>query len=360
MAESPVFPMPAPMEGHGGYNRGSRVQAAGLSPALPLLKQAAATAALTPGPEPIVIADYGCAEGRNSLRPMAVAVGAHRERAGADRAISVVHVDRPANDFNALFQLLAGDPQSYVAADRAVFASAVGSSFFTQVLPAASVTIGWSSWAVQWLSRVPGPIPDHIQVASSRDSAARAAYAWQAAEDWQQFLTCRGRETRRGGRLVVITMATDDAGDFGYRAVLQAMHGALLSLVDDGLLQAEELRRMAIPTVGRRRADFLAPFGAEGRFAGWTVETLEIFAGEDRIWDEFEQSRDAAAFGAQWAAFSRASVFPTLAAELDGGPDDPRAATFVDRLEAGMAARLAAAPEPTLIPLARMLLVKSG
>lgn len=61
-----------------------------------------------------------------------------------------------------------------------------------------------------------------------------------------------------------------------------------------------------------------------------------------------------------YAAFSHASVFPTLAAELDGGRDDPRAAAFVDRLEAAMTTRLATAPEPMLIPLAKMLLEKQA
>ena len=48
-----------------------------------------------------------------------------------------------------------------------------------------------------------------------------------------------------------------------------------------------------------------------------------------------------------------------FAADLDGGGNDPRAAEFVHRLEAGSAAGLAAAPEKMLIPLARMLLRKA-
>jgi hypothetical protein len=39
---------------------------------------------------------------------------------------------------------------------------------------------------------------------------------------------------------------------------------------------------------------------------------------KDRIWAEFENGGNARGFGAQWAAFSRASVFPTLAAGLEG------------------------------------------
>jgi len=93
MAEPSASLAPAPMEGHGVYNRSSRVQAAGLSPALPLLKRAARAAALAPAPEPVVIADYGSSQGHNSLHPMAVAIGALRERVGQDRALSVVHTD---------------------------------------------------------------------------------------------------------------------------------------------------------------------------------------------------------------------------------------------------------------------------
>jgi len=37
------------------------------------------------------------------------------------------------------------------------------------------------------------------------------------------------------------------------------------------------------------------------------------------------------------AKMSIASVFPTLAADLDGGGNDPRSAEFVNRLEAGLA-----------------------
>jgi len=350
---------PAPMEGHGAYNRGSRVQAAGLSPALPLLAEAAACVPLADGPEPIVIADYGASEGKNSLAPMRAAIAALRPRVGAERAISVIHTDQPSNDFASLFEAVSG-PEGYLAGDPAAFALAVGRSFYEQILPAASVTLGWSSWAVQWLSRVPGPIPDHVQAAYSRDPATRALYAAQAAKDWRQFLLHRGHELRPGGRLVIITMALDEEGEFGYRPLLEATNAALRDMVADGSVRDDEALRMAIPTIARSRADFTAPFVANGRFAGLAVETLEIFHGEDRLWAEFVRSRDARAFGAGWASFMRASVAPTLAAELDGGHDDPRAFSFIDRMESGVARRMEAAPERLAIPLAKMTLVKEG
>jgi hypothetical protein len=349
---------PAPMEGHGAYNRSSRVQAAGLAPAVSLFERAARAVALAPSPQPIVIADYGSSEGHNSLAPISVAIEVLRGRVGADRAISVVHTDLPGNDFAALFQALADDQDSYMRGDPAVFPSAVGRSFYQQILPANSVTLGWSSWAVQWLSRVPGSIPDQVQVAYSKDPSARAAFTRQAAEDWRAFLDSRGRELAPGGRLVVMTMAFDDTGDFGYRSLVEAVYAALMDLVDEGLVRAEEARRMVIPTVGRSRTDLAAPFAGGKSYAGLALEHLEVFHGEDRIFAEFEANGDAKAFGAAWAAFTRASVFPTLAAGLDGGGDTPRAAEFMDQLEANVAARLAAAPEPTVIPLAQMLIAE--
>jgi hypothetical protein len=129
-------------------------------------------------------------------------------------------------------------------------------------------------------------------------------------------------------------------------------------MVDSGFLSSEELRRMVIPTVARSRADFLAPFGIDGRFGSLRVAELDIFLGEDHFWLDFERNGDAHKFAASWAAFSRASVFPTLAGCLDGGGNDSRAAQFVACLESGTTTRLAAKPERMLIPLARVLLVK--
>jgi SAM dependent carboxyl methyltransferase len=360
MTDPQAFDRPAPMEGHGIYNRSSRVQAAGLSPAVTLFERAARTVALPAPPRPIVIADYGSSEGRNSLDPVTAAIGALRERVGPERAISVVHTDVAENDFTALFRTLTTDSNSYLRGDAAVFCSAIGRSFYEQILPANSVTLAWSSWAVQWLSRIPAPIPDQVQVSYSQDPAARAAYAQQAAEDWRTFLLHRERELCPGGQLVVITMALDEAGDFGYRPSLEAMYAAILEMVAEGFVRAEEAGRMAIPTVGRSRADLLAPFTRDGHFAEFSVEQIEVFLGEDKIWAQFEADGDAQAFGARWTAFSRASVFPTLASGLQGGRNDPRAAAFVDRLESSMKARLAAAPERMVIPLAKLLLVKNG
>ena len=206
------------------------------------------------------------------MAPIRAAIDGLRERAGQERAISVVHTDLPDNDFAALFRELAsGLPAN----------------------PSAGLgDAGWSSWAVQWLSRAPGPIPDQLQVAFSHDPAARSTYAAQAVEDWRSLLAHRAAELMAGGRLVVLTMALDATGDFGYRPLLAAMYAALGDLVASGEVRGDEAATMAIPTVGRSRADLLAPFDS-GRFRNLRIVVAEVFEGADRIWADFERDRDA-------------------------------------------------------------------
>jgi SAM dependent carboxyl methyltransferase len=357
MPESSIVVRPEPMES-GSYTASTRLQAAGLQAAIKLFEDAAAVVPLPRPSQPIVIADYGASSGHNSLLPVCAAIAVLRKRTRSDHSTLVVHTDVPENDFSAMFRTLSEDPDSYLSKDTATFASAIGRSFYTQILPSNSVNLGWSSWAIQWLSRVPGPIPNHVQVDYCNDDAVRDAYARQAAHDWHEFIAFRGRELSREGRLVVMTMAVDDDGDFGYRPMLGALVDTLDELAAQQLLTADEVHRMCIPTVGRRRADFLAPFAPKGRFEQLEIEHLEVFDAEDRYWAQYQTDRDAEAFGAQWAQFCRAAVFPTMATALDGGVNDPRSTDFYERLEAGIAARLAAAPEQMHIPMAHLVLVK--
>lgn len=360
LPESSAVVRPEPMES-ATYTQSSRLQAAGLAPAVALFEEAARQVPMPSPPSPIVIADYGAATGYNSLKPMAAAIEVLRSRTPHDHAILMAHTDVPENDFTALFQTLSDDPDSYLHRDRATFPSAVGRSFYGQIMPTSTVTLGWSSWAVQWLSRVPADAPevtDHVQIAYSTNSEALRAYTRQSALDWSAFVAFRGRELCPGGRLVLLTMALDEDGEFGYRALNEALMAALHELTEQGLLRADEVRRMVIPVVARSEKDFRAPFAPSDWFEGLTIDHLDMFNAEDRFWARYQKDSDAAAFGAQWAAFARAALFPSLTVGLDGGVNDPRASEFVQQLQTSVAGRLASAPEPMRIPLASIVLVK--
>jgi hypothetical protein len=355
--ESSIVVRPEPMDS-GSYTASSRLKAAGLLGAIKLFEEAAQAVPLPKPPQPIVIADYGASTGHNSLLPIGAAIAVVRKRTRPEHSVLVAHTDLADNDFSVLFQTAEDDPDSYLKTDAASFASAIGRSFYTQILPSNSVNLGWSSWAIQWLSRIPAPVPDHLQVAYSADDEIKETYAKLAAHDWHEFVAFRGRELCPGGRLVVLTMATGDDGEFGYRPLFTSMLAELADLVAQELVTKDEVHRMCIPTVSRRAADFLSPFAPKGRFEGLEVEHLEVFDAEDRFWTQYQVDHDAKAFGAQWAAFARASVFPTMAAALEAGRADPRSAEFMARLEAGVAARMEAEPEEMKIPLAQLVLWK--
>jgi SAM dependent carboxyl methyltransferase len=357
MRESSVVVRPEPVHS-ATFTQSSRLQAAGLAQTIAVFERAAEQVPLPALPQPIVIADYGVANGHNSLRPLSAAIAVLRRRTRHDHPILVAHTDVPDNDFTALFRTLADDPDSYLHTDTTSFASAIGRSFYGQILPSNTVNLGWTSWATHWLSRIPCELPDHVHIAYSNDDAARAAYAHQAALDWNDFVAFRGRELAPEGRLVILTQAVDEDGTSGFKPMLDAIVAALDDRARDGLLSEGELRRMVIPTFARSEKDFRAPFAPSGRFEGLTIEHLEAFNGEDRFWARFQTDDDAEAFGAQWAAFARAALFPALSAALDGGVHDPRAVEFVQRLETAVAQRLSSAPEPMRIPLASVVLVK--
>jgi salicylate 1-O-methyltransferase len=357
MPESSIVVRPESKDS-GWYSAASRLKAAGLQRAITLLEQAAEVVPIPRSPRPIVIADYGAGTGYNSVLPICAGIAVLRRRTRPEHSILVTHTDVPENDFTALFRTLSDDPDSYLQADPASFGTAVGRSYYTQILPSNSVNLAWSSWALQWLGRVPMPVGDHLFAAYSEDEKVRAAYAKQAAHDWHEFVAFRGRELSPGGRLVVMTLATDDDDELGFRPLLDAMTATLAELLAAGSITEDELMAMSIPIVGRKAKDFTSPFAPSGTFEKLSIVHLELFDAEDRFWKKYQSDGDAGAFGTQWAAFLRASLFPTLATALAGDRPEP-SSHVLDELEAGIAARLTAAPAEVRIPLAQLVIEKA-
>jgi hypothetical protein len=365
LRESSIVVRPQPIGSH-TYTESSRLQAAGLRTATARFEEAARNIILPRAPQPIAIADYGAATGYNSLLPIGAAINIIRKRTRSDHAILVAHTDVPGNDFTTLFGTLADDQDSYLKKDPATYASVVGRSFYGQILPSDSIALGWSSWAIHWLRRVPIAVPDHVEISYSTDQEARRAYARQAAEDWRNFIAFRGRELAPGGRLLVLTVGLKPDGTSGFKAVFEAIMTALGQFVSDGLITEDEVRRMSIPSTGRDEKDFRAPFHPSGRFEGLSIEDLQLFNGEDRFWAQYQNDKDAAAFGTNWADFLRASMFPALAAAVDAEADagrgrdrrSKRRREFIDQLHAALAAALTTAPAQMSIPLALVVLEK--
>jgi len=344
------------MEGGGSYNLHARIPAGGGSLALPYWEKAAQSCTLRPGSDPIVIADYGSSQGKNSLAPMRVAIRRLRWRVGNERALLVIHVDQHANDFNTLFDVLHRDPERYSMDDPNIFPSAIGRSFYENVFPRDQVDLGWSSYAAVWLSRVPALIPGHfVSLASTGD--ARVAFDRQAADDWRLFLSLRAQELRPGGRLVVVLPGLSDAGASGFEPLFNCANAVLEQLVHERVIGDDERKRMILGAYPRRRAQLLEAFSAEGLFESLSVEHCELFDLPDAAWADYQLDGNAEALVSRHAAFFRSIFAPSLASAIS---DADRRETFTNCLEQQLKQRLSERRMPFHSFVQVMVLAKQG
>jgi SAM dependent carboxyl methyltransferase len=330
------------MEGGGSYNLHARVPAGGGNLALPLLEEAVRNITLDRGDEPVVIADYGSSQGKNSLVPMRAAIKTLRARLGPDRPVLVVHIDQAANDFNTLFNVLHNDPDRYSVDDPNIFPSAIGRSFYESVFPRGHVHLGWSSYAAVWLSRIPMRIPGHF-VALAGTGEVREAFERQAAEDWKFFLSLRASELRLGGRLVVVLPGLNDEGAAGFEPLFSQANETLAEMVDEGAISAEERAGMVLRSYPRRRSELLAPFGIDGQFCSLTVEHCELSGLPDAAWADYKRDGNKEVLVNRHVGFFRAIFVPSLAAAI---ADERKRIAFPDCLEKKLKRRLADGPVP--------------
>ena len=346
------------MEGKGAYNKYAKIPAGGGVLALPSWEKAVRSVELEPDDQPIVIADYGSSQGKNSLAPMRVAIRTLRERLGPDRSISVFHIDQPSNDFNTLFEVLDTDPESYTLDEPNVFSCAVGKSFYKKVFPQRHVHLGWCSYAAVWLSRIPTRITGHF-IAHRSTGAEHAAFARQAAQDWEAFLS-RATELRPGGRLVVVLPALNDDGVSGLEDLMDHANAVLAEMVHEGALRPEEREQMVLGSYPRRRCDLLAPFQADRQFRDLSVEACDLFSLADAIWADYERDGNNEARATRQALLFRSIFVPSLALSLTEAHDAEQRRIFSDRFENGLKRRLATQPAPLHSFVQTLVVAKRG
>jgi SAM dependent carboxyl methyltransferase len=352
-------PASGAMEGGGAYNKHAKLQAGGSASALPCWERAVARVALDHGDQPIVIADYGSSQGKNSLAPMRIAIEILRSRVGPDRPILVCHIDLPINDFNALFALLAGEPGCYSRNESKVYSCAVGRSFYESVLPPSHVHVGWSSFAANWISRIPTSLRGHIFVPSST-LAERSAFERQGAQDWEILLSLRAKELRPGGRLVVVVPGTGDDGLSGFENIMNHANAVLAEMVEEEAITADEYERMVLGVWPRRRQDLLAPFASNGRFHDLIVESCETTPLEDAAWADYQRDGKLAELANKHAAYYRSTFAPSLASALRLAHEPEICRAFSESLEHKLKRRLMHEPAPINSLVVMIVLAKLG
>ena len=206
--------------------------------------------------------DMGCADGGTSLDLWRSVVSHIRER--DQRDIQIVYADQANNDFNALVQILHGrtDFDSYLPQSENVSVLESGASFYTPILPANALDLGFSATAMHWLSALPCEISDHVHMVGA-SGTERESFAAQAAKDWQAILLNRAREMRSGAKLVFVNFCIDEQGrhlgNTGGVNMFERFNENWQSLRDQGTIDASEYQAMTLPQYYNTVEEFSAP-----------------------------------------------------------------------------------------------------
>ncbi len=321
--------MPQPMASGGVYDHHSDYQLRGALSEVELVESLAA--ALTPAEKRggLLIADYGCAQGRvtNLLIKRAV----ERIRAGhPELPLSVLHNDLLSNDWTTFIGHLRGS-DSYLSIPGGPITPLVSAtSFYEPVAPRHTVDLGLSFAAAQWLAS-PGPADAGTALYFDQlEGAAQEQMTEQARVDWTRFLRRRAEELAPGSQLVVNLMGIPDGGTAAGHDAWGLVRAICVELADEGLLDRGRLEEYVIPIYERTVEEVRKPF-SEGVGDLLALRKVQIAPVENPAAAAYRETGDAAAFARDFTGFFRAFSEPSLRAGL--GASDEAIGELYTRLQ---------------------------
>ena len=254
------------MKGGGYYSQRTRGAKDVIDNASGMLVEAADAINPSDSGGPIVLADFGAADGGTSESALRKCIEQIRSRF-PNNQIQVIYTDLPSNDFSALFKNLLGvGPQAartYLTDIENVFVSAWGIGFHRQLLPDASLDIGFSATAMHYISEKPCPIANHVHMVGSNGETL-AAYADQARQNWNDLLVARAKELRPGGRLVMLNFGIDEEGRYlgntGGINMFDTFADIWGQMCNEGAISQAEFINASFPQYYRTVEEFCAPF----------------------------------------------------------------------------------------------------
>jgi len=209
------------------------------------------------------LSDMGTADAGTSLTMVASAIEAVRARA-PQTPISIVYSDQPANDFNALIANVygLGPFETYLDRSEQVYPLVSGTTFYKQILPNATVDIGFSATAMHWLSSKVCNISNHVQAVGAAGEELEKFRA-QAASDWRQILLHRAAELKPGGKLVLINFGCDEQGRYlgntGGVNMFDNFNRIWRSFLEQDRITQAEYENMTLPQYYNTLEEFSAP-----------------------------------------------------------------------------------------------------
>ena len=322
------MPVTSGMIGHGFYNRNSAPQLASIAYVLPWLDDAVGETDWNAAADVIGLADFGCSEGKNSVRVMQHLIAACRKASG--RPIQTIHSDLPTNDFSELFLRLNPDPGPVFEADN-VYSAAIAGSMYKQLLPPGSVDVATTFNAIGFLTqrpmdRLPGYIlpngPSKRRGVGDVTVSERAVFAAQAAADLQEFAKARAGELVPGGKLLIQVFG---AGD-DHRTcdgIYDVLNDSVLDALGDGMITQQGYDRYYQPVYFRTLQELTAPFiAAESGICGmFELQRAETYEVPVSFVEDFAKTKDIATYAAAYTNFFRAFTEAVFRMGFSDHPD---------------------------------------
>ncbi|CAF1161730.1 unnamed protein product [Adineta steineri] len=219
----------------GSYNSHSLPQRALIESSKPFIEKAIEILNISSGESPVIIADFGSSHGSNSMHVIKSIIDYIQALNKTDRQFLIVHIDLPTNDWKSFFDILNHQ-------DKKFFSMAIGQSFYKQCLPPKSLTIGYSSASIHWLSQKPCNITDHcISIFAQGDELQ--AFKEQARDDYRNFLENRSLELIQGGILILVMNCFNDEG----LTMTESVYHLLYKCAKSILSPKEELPNYTLP-----------------------------------------------------------------------------------------------------------------
>ncbi|KAF4970215.1 hypothetical protein FSARC_2701 [Fusarium sarcochroum] len=236
------------MQGGGYYNENCSLQELAIDKSLELLSPIQGQGSST------VLADYGCSEGKNSIRLLSK----YLARVPSISSATLVFNDTPFNNFSSLAATIdANLDQLSLDGKLAINSLLAPRSYFQQILPDGFVDAGFNFTALHWLQHMPD--------ASSNASTLSAA----AHKDLVAFLSARYKEIRPKGTLTLCIPIHDD---IGIAPILQCLETTVRNLYST--YQADPSVLAQTPLYFRTMDEILAAFdAAEGK---WHVKKRTV------------------------------------------------------------------------------------
>ncbi|OTA01503.1 hypothetical protein A9Z42_0018310 [Trichoderma parareesei] len=214
----------------------------------------------------LTVAEYGSAHGNNSFEPFSAIV--HAMHVPEDTQVTLVLSDRPENDFSILASNIAAF-ELRQQQKKQLFTAMVPKSFYQQIAPSDSVSIGFSLACLHHLEHVPPLAEGESPVDVSRISILRE----QSHKDLFRFLNHRAAEIAPGGALVLSFVAQSSTGEENYAGLVDACRRALVEMLQAGLIPMAAATSFEVPTYNRKLEDLgeLIKDGVPGK---WVVRDV--------------------------------------------------------------------------------------